>query len=110
MRAEVVGDETARGERVVGDCKPGALLECKLQTRAGSCDRMDPPLPARPDTLAPGSSDNAHQPRLLRRCPASTRLNRCDDLDPSVRHVTIPMNSHMTHTRIRSTRRRLPEG
>jgi hypothetical protein len=25
-------------------------------------------------------------------------LNRGDDLDPSLRHVTIPVNSHMTHT------------
>src|SRR5712671_6054668 len=47
---------------------------------------------------------------FLRRAPAPSPLNRGDDLDTSVRHVTIPVNSHMTHTLSRSTRRPLSEG
>ena len=35
---------------------------------------------------------------LLGGTPASPPLNRCDDLNLSIRHVSIPMNTHMTHT------------
>jgi hypothetical protein len=34
---------------------------------------------------------------LLRETPAPPPLNRCDDLNPLVRHVIIPVNTHMTH-------------
>jgi hypothetical protein len=44
---------------------------------------------------------------LLRRAPASPTFNRRDDLNPSLSHVSIPMNSHMTHTSTRSARRPL---
>src|SRR6266849_2373306 len=37
-------------------------------------------------------------------------LDRCDHLDPPIRHVTIPVNSHMTHTLRKSTRRPLTDG
>src|SRR5262249_25415129 len=35
---------------------------------------------------------------LLRETPAPPPLNRCDDLNLPIRHVTIPMNTHMPHT------------
>jgi hypothetical protein len=37
-------------------------------------------------------------PLLLRRAPPPPTRYRGDDLNPSIRHATIPMNSHMTHT------------
>src|SRR5262249_47741947 len=86
--------------------------------------RLSPQLPP-PAIQLPGM--NPHFPRnrryagtrlqrrrnqlpLLRRAPASPTLNRRDDLNPSLSHVTIPMNSHMTHTSTRSARRPLPDG
>src|SRR5260370_19795851 len=57
-----------------------------------------------------GLQRRRHQLLFLRRAPAPSSLNRGDDLDTSVRHVTIPVNSHMTHTLSRSTRRPLTEG
>src|SRR6266699_1129386 len=39
-----------------------------------------------------------YQLPLLRRAPAPPSFNRGDDLNAPVRHVTIPMNTHMTHT------------
>jgi IS66 C-terminal element len=41
--------------------------------------------------------------------PGNWRLGS-DDLDTSIRHVTIPMNSHMTHTLNRSTSRPPTDG
>src|SRR6266852_5501747 len=61
------------------------------------------------DTLASGSSD-ADTSRCFSADPASSPLNRGDDLETSVRHVTIPVNSHMTHTLRKSTRRPLTDG
>jgi hypothetical protein len=57
------------------------------------------------DTPAPGR----HQPLLLHRAPASATLHRSDDFNRGRAHVTIPMNSHMTHTPASSTRRPSPD-
>jgi hypothetical protein len=34
---------------------------------------------------------------LLRNTPTPSSLNRRDDFNPLVRHVIIPVNTHMTH-------------
>src|SRR5579863_949759 len=71
--------------------------------------------------MNPGSSGNCRytgswfqarcdQLPLLGHTPASPPLNRCDDLNPSVRHGSIPMNTHMTHTLIEPASRPLSEG
>src|SRR6266404_4340174 len=57
-----------------------------------------------------GLQRRRHQLLFLRRAPATPPLNRGDDLDPFLRHVTIPVNSHMTHTLTQSTRRPLTDG
>src|SRR5262249_7750936 len=51
-----------------------------------------------------------YQPLLLLSRPATATLHRGDDFNRGLAHVTIPMNSHMTHTLTRSTRRPLSEG
>src|SRR5947209_3543220 len=50
------------------------------------------------------------KPLLFRRAPAPASLHRCNDFNGSLAHVTIPMNSHMTHTIRRSARRPSTEG
>ena len=72
--------------------------------------RMNPGFPCNRGNTGARLKGGCHQPFLLRRTPPSSTLNRCDDLNPLVRHVTIPMNSHMTHIPIKSTRRPLSDG
>src|SRR6516165_9300321 len=53
---------------------------------------------------------SGHQPLLLRRAPAPAALHRGDDFNRRLAHVTIPMNSHVTHTSRSPTRRPSPYG
>src|SRR5258708_22845247 len=71
---------------------------------------MNPRLPRHHRHAGAGLQRRRDHLLLLRRAPAPSSLNRGDDLDTSIRHVTIPVNSHMTHTLSRSTRRPLTEG
>src|SRR5216683_5191444 len=50
-----------------------------------------------------------NDPLLLRRRPAPPPLNRRDHLDLSIRHVSIPMNTHMTHPYSPIARRPSPD-
>jgi hypothetical protein len=43
-------------------------------------------------------AENAVLRRQLIVLRGGCRVNRCDDLDPPLRHLTIPMNTHITHT------------
>src|SRR5215472_15541526 len=47
---------------------------------------------------------------LLRETPAPPPLNRCNDLNLPIRHVIIPVNTHMTHNLTRAARRPLADG
>src|SRR5882762_7886368 len=72
---------------------------------------MDPNFPRHRRHAGTGLQRRRNHLMLLRRAPASPSLDRCDNLDTSsIRHVTIPMNNHMTHTLTRSTRRPLTDG
>src|SRR5512133_2280080 len=51
-----------------------------------------------------------YEPLLLLGAPAAATLHRGDDFNRCLAHVTIPMNSHMTHTLRARTSRPLPDG
>ena len=92
------------GAKLIGELRP------QLAPPAVQLAGVDPGFPSQRRHARTRLQRRRYQLLLLRRTPASPALNRCDDLDPPVRHVTIPVNSHMTHTLSSSARRPLPEG
>jgi hypothetical protein len=90
--------------------KTQLLLSPQLPPPAIQLPGMNPDFPRNRRYAGTRLQRRRNQLPLLRRAPASPTLNRRDDLNPSLSHVTIPMNSHMTHTSTRSARRPLPDG
>src|SRR5215471_21338641 len=90
--------------------------------KTGRCRRAHLPSPAKELTwMNPGLSGYCRhtgsrfqrccdQLLLLRETPAPPPLNRCDDLNLPIRHVIIPVNTHITHTLTKAARRPLSEG
>ena len=72
--------------------------------------RVHPGLPRNRRNAGAWLQRRRNQLLLLHRRPATPTLDRRDHLNPRFRHVNIPVNTHMTHSLTRSTRRPLPDG
>src|SRR6516162_806464 len=86
---------------------PAQNRSALLRASAAATQKVDLDEPRRCRSL----TRNPHRRKTGRRCCAHLPpLNRRDDFNPLVHHVTIPMNTHMTHTLTQSARRPLSEG
>ena len=82
----------------------------QLPPPAPQLARMDPGFAGNRRDACSRLQRRRHQALLLRRVPVPPTLDRRDDLDPPVRHVSTPVNTHVTHSLIYPARRPLPEG
>src|SRR5262245_49863824 len=71
---------------------------------------MNPSLASDRGDAGPRLQGCRDQSLFLLGAPAAATLHRGDHFNRSLAHVTIPMNSHMTHTSRKTTRRPLPDG